>query len=201
MEMSRLTRNGTAEPVLRDKFSGADGDREILIFPVQLTTSRIGNLIRLSILVLCCMTIYFRPCKSPFDFHMWNNKLMLICIHPPLPKKKVMPICMAYEYILIIMAISVCTCTCIFLALKKCSICRSLPILIHKNSRKLMLVIQITFFAVCVSILLQYGIVQTVVPVSLFILTERVPLLFYLLIGFIWKYKVGLDGSRGHFIL
>ena len=29
------------------KFSGANGDREILMFPVQLTTSRIGNLTRL----------------------------------------------------------------------------------------------------------------------------------------------------------
>ena len=27
------------------KFSGANGDREIFIFPVQVTTSRIGNLI------------------------------------------------------------------------------------------------------------------------------------------------------------
>ena len=26
------------------KFSGANGDREIFIFPVQLTTNRIGNL-------------------------------------------------------------------------------------------------------------------------------------------------------------
>ena len=29
------------------KFSGANADREILIFPVQLTTCRIGNLTRL----------------------------------------------------------------------------------------------------------------------------------------------------------
>ena len=29
------------------KFSGANGDREILIFPDQLTTSRIGNFTRL----------------------------------------------------------------------------------------------------------------------------------------------------------
>ena len=29
------------------KFSGANGDREIFISPVQLTTSRIGNLTRL----------------------------------------------------------------------------------------------------------------------------------------------------------
>ena len=41
--MSRLTRNGTAEPVSRDQFSGANGDREILIFPVELTTSRNSN--------------------------------------------------------------------------------------------------------------------------------------------------------------
>ena len=47
MEMSRLTRDGTAEPVSRDQFSGTYGDRGILIFPVQLTTSRIGNLTRL----------------------------------------------------------------------------------------------------------------------------------------------------------
>ena len=42
--MSRLTRDGTADPVSRDQISGANGDRELVIFPVQLTTSRIGNL-------------------------------------------------------------------------------------------------------------------------------------------------------------
>ena len=40
MEMSGLTSR-------ESKFSGANGDREIFIFPVQLTTSRIGNLTRL----------------------------------------------------------------------------------------------------------------------------------------------------------
>ena len=30
MEMSRLTRDGTAEPVSRDQFSGTHGDRGIL---------------------------------------------------------------------------------------------------------------------------------------------------------------------------
>ena len=58
MEMDRLTRDRTAEPVLRDKFSGANGDREISIFPIQLTTSRIGNLTRLILLLLCVMTIH-----------------------------------------------------------------------------------------------------------------------------------------------
>ena len=48
MKMSRLTRDETAEPVSREtKFSGANGDKEMFIFPVELTTSRIGNLTRL----------------------------------------------------------------------------------------------------------------------------------------------------------
>ena len=34
-------------PSRETTLSGASGDREILIFPVQLTTSRIGNLTRL----------------------------------------------------------------------------------------------------------------------------------------------------------
>ena len=45
--ISGLTRDGTAEPVSRDKFSGANEDREIFIFPVQVTTIRIDNLTRL----------------------------------------------------------------------------------------------------------------------------------------------------------
>ena len=53
MEMSRLSRAETAEPVSRDQFSGANGDREILIFPVQLTT-RIGNLTRLFLTLAMC---------------------------------------------------------------------------------------------------------------------------------------------------
>ena len=55
--MSRLTREGTAQPVSRDKFSGANADREIFIFAVQLTTSRIGNLTRL-IHTLASVTIH-----------------------------------------------------------------------------------------------------------------------------------------------
>ena len=46
--MSRLTRDRTAvNPFRATNFSGANGDREIFIFPVQLTTSRFGNLTRL----------------------------------------------------------------------------------------------------------------------------------------------------------
>ena len=44
--MSRLTRDGTIllpNPSRDTKFSGANADREILTFPFQLTTSRIGK--------------------------------------------------------------------------------------------------------------------------------------------------------------
>ena len=47
MDMSRLTRDGTAEPISRDQIlRHARGQRNI-IFPVQLTLSRIGNPTRL----------------------------------------------------------------------------------------------------------------------------------------------------------
>ena len=51
MEMSRLARDGTAEPISQDQILSANEDREMFIFPVQLTTSKIGNLTR-SILTL-----------------------------------------------------------------------------------------------------------------------------------------------------
>ena len=38
---------GLPKPSRETLFSGANGDREFFIFPVQLTTSRIGNLTRL----------------------------------------------------------------------------------------------------------------------------------------------------------
>ena len=44
---SRAGRNGTAEPVSRDQILRRKPDREVFIFPVQLATSRIGNLTRL----------------------------------------------------------------------------------------------------------------------------------------------------------
>ena len=40
------------------KFSCANGDRELFIFPVQLTTSRIGNLTRLIHTLAICVTIH-----------------------------------------------------------------------------------------------------------------------------------------------
>ena len=51
--MSRLTRGtGLPRPFRENNFSGANGDREIFIFPVQLTTSRTGNLTRLITLAI-----------------------------------------------------------------------------------------------------------------------------------------------------
>ena len=60
MEISRLrlTRDGTADPSRETKFSGASTDRQILISPVQLTTSRIGNLTRLIHTLAICETIH-----------------------------------------------------------------------------------------------------------------------------------------------
>ena len=46
--MSRLARDGTAEPVLRDQILWRERGQELLIFPVQLTTSRIVNLTRVN---------------------------------------------------------------------------------------------------------------------------------------------------------
>ena len=57
MEISRLTRDGTAEPVSRDQILRHARGQGNIIFPVQLTTSRIGNLTRLIHTLLYVMTI------------------------------------------------------------------------------------------------------------------------------------------------
>ena len=54
MEMSRLTRDRTADPSRKTKFLGANGDREKIISPVQLTTCRVGNLTGLILTVAIC---------------------------------------------------------------------------------------------------------------------------------------------------
>ena len=45
---------GLPKPSRETNSSGADGDREKIIFPVQLTTSRIGNLVRLILTLAIC---------------------------------------------------------------------------------------------------------------------------------------------------
>ena len=54
----QLTRGtGLPKPSRETKFSGTNADRGILFFPVQLTTSRIGNLTRLIHTLAICVTI------------------------------------------------------------------------------------------------------------------------------------------------
>ena len=56
--MSRLTRDGTAEPISRDQILRHTRGQGNIIFPVQLTTSRIGNLTWLIHTLLYVMTIH-----------------------------------------------------------------------------------------------------------------------------------------------
>ena len=73
--MSRLTRDGTAEPVSRDqKISGANGDREILFFPVQLTTT---NMIVFALIssLLYVMTIHNLAVNGGAKNFVWNSSL------------------------------------------------------------------------------------------------------------------------------
>ena len=56
--MGRLTRDGTAEPVWRDQILRRARGQGNIIFPVQLATSRIGNLTRLIHTLLYVMTIH-----------------------------------------------------------------------------------------------------------------------------------------------
>ena len=56
--MKRLTRDGTAEPVSRDQILRHARGQGNIIFPVQLTTSRIGNLTRSIHTLLYVMTIH-----------------------------------------------------------------------------------------------------------------------------------------------
>ena len=58
MGMSRMTRDGTAEPVSRDEILRHARGQGDIIFPVQLTTSRIGNLTRLIHTLLYVITIH-----------------------------------------------------------------------------------------------------------------------------------------------
>ena len=46
------------------KFSGANADREIFIFPVQPTTTKIGNLTRLVHTLAICVTIHMCACVT-----------------------------------------------------------------------------------------------------------------------------------------
>ena len=59
-KMSRLTRDGTAEPVSRDQIPRHARGQGNIIFHVQLTTSKIGNLNRLIHTLLYVTTNFYR---------------------------------------------------------------------------------------------------------------------------------------------
>ena len=62
--MSRMTRDGTAEPVSRDHALRRELGQRNIIFPVQQTTiSRIGNLTGLIHTLLHLITIHITPKK------------------------------------------------------------------------------------------------------------------------------------------
>ena len=74
--MSRLTRDGTVEPVSRDQIlRHKNADREIFIFPVQLTTCETGKLTRLIHALAICMRDHKyniqgkREISKDFGFH------------------------------------------------------------------------------------------------------------------------------------
>ena len=56
--MSRLTRDGAAEPVSQDQILRRERGQGNIYFPAQLTTSRIGNITRLILTLAICVTIY-----------------------------------------------------------------------------------------------------------------------------------------------
>ena len=58
METRRLTRDGTAEPILRDHILRRERGQRNINSPIQLTTSRIGNLTRLIHTLAICVTIH-----------------------------------------------------------------------------------------------------------------------------------------------
>ena len=53
-------RDGRSRLARPNNFSGANADRETFIFPVQLTTCRIGNLTRLIHTLAICVTLHAR---------------------------------------------------------------------------------------------------------------------------------------------
>ena len=64
--MSMLTRDGLPNPSRETKFSGANGDKDMLFSPVQLTTSRIGDLTWLILTpAIYVMTIHTYRRRTP----------------------------------------------------------------------------------------------------------------------------------------
>ena len=71
---------GRPNPSRVTKFSGANGDREKFIFPVELTTSRVGNLTRLIHTMLQVMSIHTHAstCQCMYAFMLITGH---VCVY------------------------------------------------------------------------------------------------------------------------
>ena len=76
--LDKRTRDGTAEPVSRDRILRRErGQGKVLIFPLQMTTSRIGQLTRLIHTLLCVMTIHtFKHALYRVQYHPCSKQLV-----------------------------------------------------------------------------------------------------------------------------
>ena len=75
--MSRLTRDGTAEPVSRDQIPRHARGQGNIIFLVQLTPSRIGNLTRFIHTLLYVMTTYIYT--HIYDIYIYVRFIHWMC--------------------------------------------------------------------------------------------------------------------------
>ena len=76
--MSRLTRDGAAEDVSRDQILRHARGQGNVIFPVQLTTSRIGNLTRLIYTLPYVITIHIYILLPKIDFSHEKNAIFAV---------------------------------------------------------------------------------------------------------------------------
>ena len=68
-EQADAGRDSLPNPSRETKFTGANGDREAFIFPVQLTTNRIGNLTRLILTLPYVMATYtYTTDRTPTEY-------------------------------------------------------------------------------------------------------------------------------------
>ena len=78
--MSRLTWDGTAKSVSLDQIIRRKHRQEIFVFPVQLTPSRIGNLIRLIHTLSICNSKFARLGTDYEIMNQWFFAI-LVCGH------------------------------------------------------------------------------------------------------------------------
>ena len=78
-EQADAGRDGRLNPSRETKFSGTHGDGGMFISPVQLTTSRIGNLTRLIHTLLYVMTTHTHQCEWHRMTRMTGPDCVVMC--------------------------------------------------------------------------------------------------------------------------